>query len=63
MDVEEVALVPEPQQGDFLKLFQLTAVSFQRFICFLVAFWTALCPHRGSCTSSGIGNNASYTQE
>lgn len=60
---QEVASVPEPQRGDFLKLFQLTAASFQEFMHILAASWTALCPCRGSCTSSGTQNNPFCTQE
>lgn len=58
MNTWEVAPVPEPQQGDFLKLFHLTSVSFQEFH-FLVVSWTAFCPHRRSCTCSVIQNTPS----
>lgn len=63
MDTWEVAPVPRSQQGDFPTLFQLTAMSFQESFHFLVASWTALCPCRGSCFSSGIRNSPSCTQE
>ncbi|XP_050167277.1 ubiquinone biosynthesis protein COQ9, mitochondrial isoform X2 [Myiozetetes cayanensis] len=63
MDTWEVAPVPEPEQGDFLKLFQLTSVPFQEFIHFLVLSWTALCPCRGSFASSGVQNSPLCTQE